>query len=121
LNKGLSSELNTPSQSVLPIIHHLLQRLQRDFVKNIHDRCYHLVLPGEMLSFKVLFQVTEQKEVARCQIVGLRWLRHQDEAQLFDLFNGHLGGVWSGVVNMKVSCCYLQFRETLRKFLLNAS
>jgi hypothetical protein len=29
--------------------------------------------------------------------------------------------VWFGVVNMIVSCCYSQFRTTLRKFLLNAS
>jgi hypothetical protein len=33
LKKVLSSELNTSSQSVLPIIHHVLERLQRDLVK----------------------------------------------------------------------------------------
>jgi hypothetical protein len=38
-----------------------------------------------MLSFQVLFQVTEQKEVAWCEVGGLRWLRYQDEAQLFNL------------------------------------
>jgi hypothetical protein len=58
------------------------------------------LLSGEMLSFQVLFQVNEQKEVARCDVRGVRWLRHQDEAQLFDLFNGHFGGVWFGVVHM---------------------
>jgi hypothetical protein len=52
--------------------------------------------------------------------VGIRSLRHQDDAQLFNLFNGHFGSVSFGVVNMKVSCCYLQFRTTLRKFVLNA-
>jgi hypothetical protein len=36
--------------------------------KNISDRSNHLVLPGEMLSFQVLFQVTEQKEVGRCEV-----------------------------------------------------
>jgi hypothetical protein len=46
-----SFELNTPSQSVLPIIHHVLERLQRDFVKNLPDRSNRLVFPGEMLSF----------------------------------------------------------------------
>jgi hypothetical protein len=59
--EGLSSELNTPSQSVLPIMHHVLERLQRDFAKSLHDRSNRMVFPGEMLSFQVLFQVTEQK------------------------------------------------------------
>jgi hypothetical protein len=112
--------LNTSFQSVLPIIHHVLERLQRDFVENLPDRSNHLVFPGEILSLQVLFQVTEQKEVARCEVREIRWLKHQDEAQLFNLFNGHFGGVWFGVVSMKVSCCCSQFRTTLRKFLLDA-
>jgi hypothetical protein len=112
--------LNTPSQSVLSIIYHVLERLQRDFVKIIPDRSNHLVVPGEMLSFKVLFQVTEQKEVAWCEVWEIRWLRRQDEAQLFNLFNGYFGSMWFGVVTMKVSCCCSQFWTTLRKFLLNA-
>jgi hypothetical protein len=62
--------LNTPSQSALPIIHHVLERLQRDFVKSITDRNNHMVFPAETLSFQVLFQVTEQKEVARCEVGG---------------------------------------------------
>jgi hypothetical protein len=41
----------------------------------------------------VLFQVTEQKEVAGCEVGGIRRLRHQDEAQRFNLFNGHFGDV----------------------------
>jgi hypothetical protein len=76
--------LNAPSQSALSIIHHVLERLQRDFVKNLPDPSNHLVFPGEMLSFQVLFQGTEQKEVVRCEIGGIKWLRHQDEAQLFN-------------------------------------
>jgi hypothetical protein len=104
----------------LPIIHHVLERVQQDFVKNLRDRSNHLVFPGETLSIQVLFQVTEQKEVSRCEVAGIWWLRHQDEAQLFDLFNGHFGDMWFGVANMKVSCCCWQFRTTLRKFLLNA-
>jgi hypothetical protein len=120
LKKVLSSEMNTPSQSVLPIIHHVLERLQRGFVKNIPERSSHVVFPGKMLSFQVLFHVTEQKEVTQCETGGIGWLRHQDEAQLFNLSNGYFGGVWFGLVNMKMSCCYSQFRTTLRKFLLNA-
>jgi hypothetical protein len=120
LRKELSLELNSPSQSVLPTIHHMIERLQRDFVKNLPDRSNHLVFPGEMLSFQVLFQVTKQKEVARCEVGEMRWLRHQDEAQFFNLFNGHFGGVWFGVVNMKVSCCCSQFWMILHMFLLNA-
>jgi hypothetical protein len=38
LKKVLFSELNARSQSVLPIIQHVLERLQRDFIKNIPDR-----------------------------------------------------------------------------------
>jgi hypothetical protein len=68
LKKVLSSELNTSSQSVLPIMHHVMERLQRDFVENLPDCSNHLVFPGEMLSFQVLFQLTEQKEVARCEV-----------------------------------------------------
>jgi hypothetical protein len=68
----LSSELNTPSQSVLPIIHHILERLQRDFVKKLPDSNNHLVFPGEILSFQVLFQVTERREVARCEVGKIR-------------------------------------------------
>jgi hypothetical protein len=97
-----------------------MERLQRDFVKNIPERSNPLVFPGEMLPFQVLFQVTEQKEVARCEVWGIRWLRHWDEVQLFNLFNGHFGSGWFGVVNMKVSCCCSQFRTTLCKFVLNA-
>jgi hypothetical protein len=67
--------LNTLSQSVLTIIHHVLERLQRDFVKNLPDRSKQLVFPGEMLCSQVLFQVTEQKEIARCEVGGIRWLR----------------------------------------------
>jgi hypothetical protein len=103
LKKVLSSELNTPSQSVLPIIHHVLEHLQWDFVENLPDCSDHLVFPGEMLSFQVLFQVAKQKEVPWCEVWGIRWLRHQDEAQLLNPFNGHFGGMWFGVVNMKVS------------------
>jgi hypothetical protein len=33
-----------------------------------------------MLSFQVLFQAAEQKEVARCEFGGIRWLRHEDES-----------------------------------------
>jgi hypothetical protein len=51
LKKVLSSELNPHSQSVLPIIHHVLEHLQRDFVNNFHDHSNHLVFPGKMLSF----------------------------------------------------------------------
>jgi hypothetical protein len=90
--------------------------MQRDFIRNFHDRSNHLVFPGEILSFQVLFQVTEQKAVARCDVAGIRWLRYQDEAQLFNLFNGYFGCVWFGVVNMKVSCCCLQFQTTLPRF-----
>jgi hypothetical protein len=68
LKKVLSSELNTPSQSVVPIIHHVLERTQPDFVKSLPDHSNHLVFPGEMISFQVLFQVTEQEEVARCKV-----------------------------------------------------
>jgi hypothetical protein len=68
LKKVLASELNTLSQSVLPIIHHVLERMQRDFVKSLPDRSNCLVFPGETLSFQVLFQVTEQKEVAQCEV-----------------------------------------------------
>jgi hypothetical protein len=51
----------------------------------------------------------------------MRWLRHHDEAQLFNLSNGHFGHVKFGVVNMKVSCRCSQFRTTLLEFLVNAS
>jgi hypothetical protein len=45
-----------------------------------------MVFPGEMLSFQALFQVTEQKEVAQCEVWGMGWLKHQDEVQLASLF-----------------------------------
>jgi hypothetical protein len=79
-----------------------------------------MVFPDEMLSFQVPFQATEQKEVARCEVGRIRWLMHQDEAQPFNLPDGHFGDVWFGVVNMKVSCCCSQLRTTLGKFFRNA-
>jgi hypothetical protein len=60
--------LNTPSQSALPIIHYVLERLQQAFVKNLPDRTNHRLFPGELLSFQVVLQVTEQEQVARCEI-----------------------------------------------------
>jgi hypothetical protein len=72
-----------------------------------------------MLSFQVLFHVTEQKEVAWCGVGGMRCLKHQNEAQLFNLSNGYFGDVWFGVVSMKVSYCCSQFQKTLRKFVVN--
>jgi hypothetical protein len=60
--------LDTPSQSLPPIIRRVLERLQRDCVKNLPGLSNHLVFPGEILSFQVLFQVTEQKEIASCEV-----------------------------------------------------
>jgi hypothetical protein len=47
--------------------------------QSFFDRSGHLVFPGEILSFHVLFQVTEQKEITQCEIEGIRWLRHQEK------------------------------------------
>jgi hypothetical protein len=60
--------LNTFSQSVLPIVYHVLEHLQRDFVLDLPDRRNHLIFHGEGLSFHVPFQLTEQEEVTRCEI-----------------------------------------------------
>jgi hypothetical protein len=98
----LSLELSTSSPSGLSIIDHVRERLQRDA-----DNA--LVFRGEILSFQVLFRVTEQEEVTRCEVGGTRWLTHQDEAQFFNRFKGHFGGVRSGIVDKKVNGCYRDF------------
>jgi hypothetical protein len=59
--------LNTVSESVPPIIHRVLEQLQRDYALNLPDLRNHLAFRDELLSFEAALQVTEQEKVPQCE------------------------------------------------------
>jgi hypothetical protein len=68
LRKVFSIKFNAPSESVDPLIHNFAEGFYRNFLEDLPNRGNHLSDTRELFAFQLPLQVTEQKEVAQCDV-----------------------------------------------------